>query len=64
MHNFVKNVKMHIFVKKGYGIPPEVDIKNSYTLHMIFFSNIFCLNLWKLFRMIFTNLGHFPKFEN
>jgi hypothetical protein len=30
---------------------------------MIFFSNIFCLNLWKLFRVIFTNLGHFPKFE-
>ncbi len=28
LHNFVKNVKMHIFVKKGYGIPPQVDIKN------------------------------------
>jgi len=28
VHNFVKNVKMHIFGNKGYGTPPQVDIKN------------------------------------
>ncbi len=34
-----------------------------YTLHMIFFSKYLLFKPLEIFKVIFTNLGHFPKFE-
>ncbi len=55
LHNFVKYVKIHIFVIKDNGIPPQVDIK-SYTPTHYFFKKNFALDIivgdFRIFKLL------------